>query len=169
MFYTSECTLRRGLPGHQATKSSSRYIQRLSSVALIELNRYATQGGLTEGLSHLRHLMSLRIDLPSNVVYPWGQAGGEDGVIISAEIAKLRKTEVARVRALRAFPPLALHALPALRVLAVGDDQPKFRSENERLGVDEPGIDQYEESADVLDEMRQLSVEGRPGRNMRWW
>ena len=75
----------------------------------------------------------------------------------------------ARVRALRAFPPLVLRVLPSLRVLAVGDDQPKFRSENERLGVDEPGVDQYEESADVLDEMRQLSVEGRPGRNTRWW
>ena len=35
--------------------------------------------------------------------------------------------------------------------------------------VDSGGVERWEDSVDILDEMRRLSVEGRPGRNTRWW
>ena len=135
------------------------------------------QRGLPTALSHLTQLTCLHIQVHAYNAYDGDERyahlndpGREHArAVFGSRLAKVREFEVARVRAIRAVPLLAMHALPALRVLAVGNDQPGFRSKAERLGVDEPGLQRWEESAHLLDEMRRLSAEGTPEREARWW
>ena len=131
------------------------------------------QHGLQNALSHLPHLICLRIcfliffrPLSRN----FSRATEEEWrARLRARVSEVRKFKAVRVRAIRALQPVALHALPALRILAMGDES-TLGSEGESPVVDELDAGTKEESDDILDDMKRFSLKDQPERlKMRWW
>ena len=81
----------------------------------------------------------------------------------------MRKFKAVRVRAVLALQPVALHALPALRILAMGDET-TLGSEGESPVMDELDAGTKEDFDDILDDMKRFSLKDQPERlKMRWW
>ena len=66
-----------------------------------------------------------------------------------------------------------MNVLPSLRVIAVSDYRPAFRSEAERLGSITKnlgsGADPWEETTDGLEELKQLAADRQAMKEWLWW